>query len=172
MRFNAGRGRDGLGGGAARGAADAAAHRRRRRGPCGRCLPDEPAWAELGRIDPDRPATASTTSSPAAPVRLSERVIRVTAGNGSMMTGPGTNTYLVGGGAGGEWAVIDPGPAIAAHVDAVLAAAPGPITRIFATHTHTDHSPATVPLQRAHRRDRARPGLAHREWQDGPSRPT
>ena len=43
------------------------------------------------------------------------------------MTGPGTNTYLVGGGDAERWAVIDPGPAIDAHVDAIVAAAPGPI---------------------------------------------
>jgi len=99
-------------------------------------------------------------------VRLSERVIRVTAGNGSMMTGPGTNTYLVGGGPSNEWAAIDPGPALAEHVEAIVAAAPGPITRIFATHTHTDHSPATVALKA--RTGATVHGLAarHREWQD------
>jgi glyoxylase-like metal-dependent hydrolase (beta-lactamase superfamily II) len=71
----------------------------------------------------------------------------VTANNGSMMTGPGTNTYLIGGGAENEWAVIDPGPLGEPHVRAVVDAAPGPIRRIFATHTHVDHSPATVLLK-------------------------
>ena len=129
-------------------------------------LPDEPAWAELGRIDPAGHGHGSYDLVPGRAVRLSERVIRVTAGNGSMMTGPGTNTYLVGGGPRNEWAAIDPGPAIDAHVEAILAAAPGPITRIFATHTHTDHSPATVALKA--RTGATVHGLAarHREWQD------
>ncbi len=129
-------------------------------------LPDEPAWAEIGRLDPVGHGHAWYDLVPGRAVRLSDRVIRVTAGNGSMMTGPGTNTYLVGGGASNEWAAIDPGPAIEAHVDAVLAAAPGPIRRIFATHTHTDHSPATVMLQA--RTHATVYGLvsSHREWQD------
>jgi glyoxylase-like metal-dependent hydrolase (beta-lactamase superfamily II) len=83
-----------------------------------------------------------------------------------MMTGPGTNTYLIGGDASNEWAVIDPGPLDDAHVEAILAAAPGPIRWIFATHTHNDHSPATLALQ-------ARTGAQvlgrvplHKEWQD------
>jgi glyoxylase-like metal-dependent hydrolase (beta-lactamase superfamily II) len=65
-----------------------------------------------------------------------------------------------------EWAVIDPGPADPAHVDAIVAAAPGPIRRIFVTHTHSDHSPAAVELQ-------ARTGARlygrvadHPQWQD------
>ena len=41
------------------------------------------------------------------------------------------------------------------HVEAILAAAPGPIDRIFATHTHTDHSPATVALKARTGADRA-----------------
>ena len=129
-------------------------------------LPDEPAWAELGRIDPTGHGHGSYELVPGRAVRLSERVIRVTAGNGSMMTGPGTNTYLIGGGPANEWAVIDPGPAIDAHVEAILAAAPGSINRIFATHTHTDHSPATVALKA--RTGATVHGLAarHREWQD------
>ncbi len=109
--------------------------------------PDEPAWAELGRIDPAGHGHASYDIRPGVAVRLSERVVRVTANNGSVMTGPGTNSYLVGGGARNEWAVIDPGPLDAAHVRALLAAAPGAIRWIFATHTHNDHSPATVALQ-------------------------
>ncbi|HRI18275.1 MAG TPA: MBL fold metallo-hydrolase, partial [Burkholderiaceae bacterium] len=128
--------------------------------------PDEPAFAELGRIDPEGTGTASYEIRTGEPVRLSPRVIRVSAGNGSVMTGPGTNTYLVGGGPNDAWAVIDPGPLDAEHVENILAAAPGPIRWIFATHTHTDHSPAAVPLA-------ARTGAAvhgriadHREWQD------
>ena len=129
-------------------------------------LPDEPAWAELGRIDPAGHGHGSYDIVTGRAVRLSERVIRVTAGNGSMMTGPGTNTYLIGGGPANEWAAIDPGPALDAHVEAILAAAPGAITRIFATHTHTDHSPATVALKA--RTGATVHGLAarHREWQD------
>ena len=130
-------------------------------------MPDEPAWAELGRIDPAGHGHASYDIVPGRAVRLSARVIRVTAGNGNAMTGPGTNTYLVGSGESGcDWAVIDPGPADDAHVEAVVAAAPGPITRIFVTHTHNDHSPATPALKA--RTGAHVLGLAplHREWQD------
>ncbi|HEV7577473.1 MAG TPA: MBL fold metallo-hydrolase [Caldimonas sp.] len=130
-------------------------------------LPDEHAWAELGRIDPAGHGNASYELVPDRAVRLSDRVIRVTADNGSVMTGPGTNTYLVGGAGAERWAVIDPGPALDAHVDAILAAAPGPIDRIFVTHTHKDHSPAALALKE--RTGATVLGLAplHREWQDG-----
>ena len=128
-------------------------------------LPDEPAWAELGRIDPVGRGDCSYDIVPGAAVRLSERVLRVTAGNGSAMTGPGTNSYLVGGGSG-DWAVIDPGPALADHVEAILAAAPGPITRILVTHTHTDHSPATLALKARTNATVHGLGPRYREWQD------
>jgi len=129
-------------------------------------LPSEHAWAELGRIDPAGHGHGSYDIVTDRPVRLSERVIRVSAGNGSVMTGPGTNTYLVGDADGKSWAVIDPGPALDAHVDAIVAAAPGPIDRIFVTHTHNDHSPATLTLKA--RTGATVLGLAplHREWQD------
>jgi glyoxylase-like metal-dependent hydrolase (beta-lactamase superfamily II)/8-oxo-dGTP pyrophosphatase MutT (NUDIX family) len=129
-------------------------------------LPDEPSWAELGRIDPAGHGHGSYDIVADRAVRLSDRVIRVTAGNGSVMTGPGTNTYLVGGGAANEWAVIDPGPAIDAHVDAIVAAAPGPIRWIFATHTHTDHSPATLALKQRTGAVVHGQLAAYREWQD------
>jgi glyoxylase-like metal-dependent hydrolase (beta-lactamase superfamily II) len=70
----------------------------------------------------------------------------VIAPNPGMMTGPGTNTYLVG---GEELAVIDPGPAIDDHVQAVLAAGAGRIRWILCTHTHLDHSPAAAALKAA-----------------------
>ena len=128
--------------------------------------PDEYAWAEIGRLDPDGLGHACYDIQPGVAVRLSARLIRVTANNGSVMTGPGTNTYLVGGGDRNEWAAIDPGPLDERHVEAILAAAPGPIRWIFATHTHLDHSPAVLPLK-------ARTGATvygrrspHTQWQD------
>jgi glyoxylase-like metal-dependent hydrolase (beta-lactamase superfamily II) len=61
-----------------------------------------------------------------------------------MMTGPGTNTYLVG---QDEVAVIDPGPDDAAHLDAIAAAGGGRIRWILCTHTHGDHSPGAAGLK-------------------------
>ena len=108
--------------------------------------PDELAYAEIGRLDPEGAGTACYDIQPGVAVRLSARVIRVTANNGSVMTGPGTNTYLVGGGTANEWAVIDPGPLDLEHIEAILKAAPGPVRWIFVTHTHRDHSPAAMML--------------------------
>jgi len=61
------------------------------------------------------------------------------------MTGPGTNTYLLGDAASGV-AVIDPGPAIDSHLQAIVETAAGPIRWILCTHTHIDHSPGAAPL--------------------------
>ena len=70
-------------------------------------------------------------------VQISPLVRRITAGNGSVFTGPGTNTYLVG---NEDVTVIDPGPAMEDHIDAILAASKN-IKQIVVTHTHPDHSP-------------------------------
>src|SRR5271170_8387222 len=68
---------------------------------------------------------------------------RIVAGNAGMMTGPGTNTYLLG---LREVAVLDPGPDDARHLEVILAAA-GPVIRwIIVTHTHPDHSPLVSRL--------------------------
>ncbi|MBX3644695.1 MAG: MBL fold metallo-hydrolase [Rubrivivax sp.] len=129
-------------------------------------MPDEPPYAEIGRVDPDGHGDASYDLAPASPLRLSPRLIRVTADNGSLMTGPGTNCYLIGGGETNEWAALDPGPASDAHVQAIVDAAPGPIRWIFVTHTHKDHSPAAQALKA--RTGAALHGMAalHAEWQD------
>jgi glyoxylase-like metal-dependent hydrolase (beta-lactamase superfamily II) len=75
------------------------------------------------------------------------RVRRLLAPNPSPFTYTGTQTYIVGSGA---VAVIDPGPDIAEHVAAILAATPGEkIAAILCTHTHRDHSPASRPLAAA-----------------------
>lgn len=76
-------------------------------------------------------------------VELSPLVRRITAGNGSVFTGPGTNTYLVG---KEEVTVIDPGPAMQEHIDVITAAAPN-IKQILVTHTHPDHSPGVRLLK-------------------------
>ncbi|MGH8200136.1 MAG: MBL fold metallo-hydrolase [Steroidobacteraceae bacterium] len=101
---------------------------------------------------------------PGAAVRLSPHILRVTARNPGAMTGPGTNSYLVG--AGEQWAVIDPGPADDRHLQALLDAAPGPIRYILVTHTHRDHSPGALPLKAATGAPLLGRTTTHRHWQD------
>ena len=77
---------------------------------------------------------------------LAPGVRRLVAPNPSIMTGPGTNTYLLG---SKEIAVIDPGPALHDHIDAIRQHAGAPIKWILVTHTHPDHSPAAALLAQA-----------------------
>ncbi len=82
--------------------------------------------------------------TPDVPSALSPLVRRVVANNPSLMTGPGTNTYLVG---IDEVAVIDPGPDLASHVDAIIGASMRERVRwVLLTHTHPDHWPAAAEL--------------------------
>jgi 8-oxo-dGTP pyrophosphatase MutT (NUDIX family) len=112
-------------------------------------LPGEHAYAEVSRIDSAGHGKAHADLLPGRAVRLSPRIIRVTAPNPGVMTGPGTNSYLVGPAEGqGGWTVIDPGPESESHLQALRAAAPGPIERILVTHTHRDHSPGSTALAR------------------------
>jgi glyoxylase-like metal-dependent hydrolase (beta-lactamase superfamily II) len=102
--------------------------------------------AELVELVHDRPET------------VAPGVVRVTAANPGMMTGPGTNTYLLG---TEELAVVDPGPDDAAHLDAVAGAGGGRIRWIFVTHTHPDHAPGAAGL--ADRTGAERLGFASRD---------
>lgn len=78
-------------------------------------------------------------------VALAPLIRRLTAPNPSVFTNTGTQTHIVGHGA---VAVIDPGPDIAAHGEAILAACAGEtIAAIVVTHTHRDHSPLAAWLQ-------------------------
>lgn len=104
----------------------------------------DPAYAEIGKLDPHGRGTASYEILPGVVTRLSDTVRRITAPNPSVLTGPGTNTYLIG---TDEVAVIDPGPPLEEHVERIIAAAPGRIRWILTTHTHHDHSPAAQLLQ-------------------------
>jgi len=108
-------------------------------------VPGDYAYAEVGKLDPDGKGTAAYEILPGVPVRIAPRIVRLTAPNPGVMTGPGTNTYLLGDAASGI-AVIDPGPALDAHVQAIIDASAGPIRWILCTHTHVDHSPAAAPL--------------------------
>jgi glyoxylase-like metal-dependent hydrolase (beta-lactamase superfamily II) len=86
------------------------------------------------------------------PVPLTRHVQRLTAPNPGVMTGPGTNSYLVGEPATG-YTVIDPGPADPDHLQRLWQAAlfddgsGGNILRIVCTHSHPDHAPGAPPLQ-------------------------
>ncbi len=72
---------------------------------------------------------------------------RVLAPNPSALTGEGTNTWIIG---TGRLAVIDPGPALPPHLDAILGAAGGArVEAIFITHAHRDHSALAPALARA-----------------------
>lgn len=82
---------------------------------------------------------------PGRPDRLFPGLVRLTAPNPGMMTGPGTNTYIVG---RDELAVVDPGPDDGGHRQAVVAEAArwGTIRWVLVTHTHLDHAPGAQPL--------------------------
>jgi glyoxylase-like metal-dependent hydrolase (beta-lactamase superfamily II) len=82
--------------------------------------------------------------TPGVASALSPLVRRVVAPNPGLMTGPGTNTYLVG---IDEVAVIDPGPDDPGHVEAIIGASMSERVRwVLLTHTHPDHWPAAATI--------------------------
>jgi glyoxylase-like metal-dependent hydrolase (beta-lactamase superfamily II) len=85
---------------------------------------------------------------PGEPEALAPGLVRLTAPNPGLMTGPGTNSYLIG---GRDLVVIDPGPAEDSHLAALLAAveARGTLRSILVTHTHLDHAPGAAALAEA-----------------------
>jgi len=79
--------------------------------------------------------------------QVSPLIRRVIANNPGPFTFTGTGTYIVG---RGEVAVIDPGPDMPEHLDAILAAIEGErVGAIVVTHHHIDHSPLAGPLKAA-----------------------
>ena len=71
-------------------------------------------------------------------------VRRILCANAGSFTFRGTNTYIIG---RGQVAVLDPGPADAAHLAAILRAVEGErVTHILVSHTHRDHSPGAAAL--------------------------
>jgi len=84
--------------------------------------------------------------TPEVPSALSPLIRRVVANNPSLMTGPGTNSYLVG---IDEVAVIDPGPDVAKHIESIVGAAMRDRVKwVLLTHTHPDHWPAADRIRK------------------------
>jgi glyoxylase-like metal-dependent hydrolase (beta-lactamase superfamily II)/8-oxo-dGTP pyrophosphatase MutT (NUDIX family) len=104
----------------------------------------DPPYFEIHWSDPEETGETCFVIQPGVAKRLDPLVTRITAPNPGVMTGPGTNSYLVG---TDELAVIDPGPAIDSHVDRLVEAGAGRIRWILVTHTHVDHSPAAALLK-------------------------
>ena len=88
----------------------------------------------------------NATIVPGEVFRIDARIRRITAPNPGVMTGPGTNSYIIGERA---LALIDPGPEIESHIDALVAAVGDRLKWILCTHTHRDHSPAARAVAQA-----------------------
>ncbi len=106
----------------------------------------DPQYFEIHWTDPEETGATSYELLPGEPKRLDRYVTRLTAPNPGAMTGPGTNTYLVG---ETQLAVIDPGPDVESHLQKILEIGEGRIRWILCTHTHHDHSPAAAALKAA-----------------------
>jgi glyoxylase-like metal-dependent hydrolase (beta-lactamase superfamily II)/8-oxo-dGTP pyrophosphatase MutT (NUDIX family) len=111
-----------------------------------RYMEHESPYGELELTCPDGQIVHTLDWQTERPVALLKNVMRLTAPNPGVMTGPGTNSYLVGDAQTG-YICIDPGPADAQHLQALWQAAGGDIRSIVCTHSHPDHSPGAAPLQ-------------------------
>jgi glyoxylase-like metal-dependent hydrolase (beta-lactamase superfamily II) len=98
----------------------------------------DPASVDTPEDDGRKPIVHGVASA------LSPLVRRIVADNPGVMTGPGTNTYLVG---IDEIVVIDPGPDLTSHLDAIAGCGGDRIRWIVCTHTHPDHSPGVAGLK-------------------------
>jgi glyoxylase-like metal-dependent hydrolase (beta-lactamase superfamily II)/8-oxo-dGTP pyrophosphatase MutT (NUDIX family) len=111
-----------------------------------RFMEHEPPYGELALVCPNGQIVHALDWQSEQPVALLKNVLRLTAPNPGAMTGPGTNSYLVGDPATG-FIAIDPGPADPEHLEKLWRAAGGDIVMIVCTHSHPDHSPGALPLQ-------------------------
>jgi recombination protein RecT len=114
----------------------------------------EAAYGELQMVVPDGQIRHHLDWNYQSPVPLLKNVLRLTCPNPGMMTGAGTNTYIIAGRASAdadaaivEYAVIDPGPTDRAHVERIAAVVGQKLKYILCTHAHLDHSPGAAYLQ-------------------------
>ncbi|MGP1681250.1 MAG: MBL fold metallo-hydrolase, partial [Giesbergeria sp.] len=110
-----------------------------------RYMEDEMPFGELALVCPDGQIVHPLDWQTERPVPLLKNLQRLTAPNPGVMTGPGTNSYLVGDPSTG-YIAIDPGPADTEHLQKLWRAAGGDIRMIVCTHSHPDHSPGAAPL--------------------------
>jgi recombination protein RecT len=113
-----------------------------------RYMEHESPYGELAMVCPDGHIAHHLDWQHQHPVPLLQHLQRLTAPNASVMTGPGTNSYIVGTADTG-FGVIDPGPNDTHHVQRLLQATGGDIRWIVCTHSHADHAPAARPLAAA-----------------------
>jgi glyoxylase-like metal-dependent hydrolase (beta-lactamase superfamily II) len=111
-----------------------------------RYMEHEMAFGELALVCPDGQLLHHLDWRTDQPVALLKNLQRVTAPNPGVMTGPGTNGYIVGDPDTG-YIVVDPGPNEPEHQQRIWRATNGDIRMIVCTHSHADHSPGARPLQ-------------------------
>ena len=116
------------------------------RGQDARYMESDSPYGELALVCPDGQLLHALDWQSERAVPLLRNVQRLTAPNPGAMTGPGTNSYIVGDAATG-YLVIDPGPNDAGHIERLWRATEGNIRMIVCTHSHADHSPGAAPLQ-------------------------
>lgn len=116
------------------------------KGEDARYMEHESPYGELAMVCPDGQVLHALDWQSETPVPLLKNAMRLTAPNSSAMTGPGTNSYIVGDAATG-YIVIDPGPNDFDHIGRLWRATHGDIRMIVCTHSHADHSPGAAPLQ-------------------------
>ncbi|MFO1197061.1 MAG: MBL fold metallo-hydrolase [Burkholderiaceae bacterium] len=107
----------------------------------------EPAYGELELVCPDGRVAHTLDWQHERAVPLLKNVRRLTAPNPGRMTGPGTNTFIVG--EPGAYAVIDPGPDDPAHIARIVEIVGRDLKFIVCTHAHPDHAPGAAPLKAA-----------------------
>lgn len=111
-----------------------------------RFMEHDAPFGELALTCPDGQVAHSLDWQSEQAVPLLKNVRRLTAPNPGVMTGPGTNSYIVGTAQTG-YIVIDPGPDDATHIQRLHDTTGGQIQAIVCTHSHPDHSPGARPLQ-------------------------